>query len=96
MLTLIEQEEAKRAKDAACEKWARAEDAWEAITWAIARDPSLGEAVTESGKTRLLKYVGARSIKMPSVTVIYEVAEPFIIVHSAEFAEAEYGQAGNA
>jgi hypothetical protein len=70
-------------------------DAWDAATWTIAHDPQAGDAVTESGKTRAYSYEGARSIDMPSVTLLYEIAQgDLIIVHDALFTDSKYGQAG--
>lgn len=74
----------------------RAGDAWNAITWVIAHDPTAGRAVTESGKTRLLIFDGARSIDMPTVKVTYEIGNPEIILHQAIFEDAPYHQAGRA
>jgi len=44
--------------------------------WVIAHDPTFGRAVTESGRTRLLVFDGARSIDMPTVRVTYEIGNP--------------------
>jgi hypothetical protein len=95
--TLREENAAQRSLDAAVDRWARAMDAWEAATWAIAHDPTAGDPVTESGRTRSHTFEGARSIDMPTVTLIYEVPEnssDYLIIHDALFTDSRYGQAG--
>jgi hypothetical protein len=82
--------------DRANERWARAEDSWDAIVWTAARDPELGEALTESGRTRTLTLDGAVSIDMPTVTIVYEVDENGITITAAQFEESKYGQSGTA
>jgi hypothetical protein len=66
--------------------------------WILARDPdsSLSVALTESGKMRAFTFEGAKSIGMPSVTVVYELQEPFVIVHDVRFKDSDHGQTGHA
>jgi hypothetical protein len=91
-----EEERAKRAVDHAADCWPRANDAWEAITWVVAHDPAAGTPETESGNIRSLVLDGARSIGLPTVTIIYEVTEHVILVHDAIFEDAKHTQAGRA
>lgn len=93
MLTVFESREAEESVNAALERWARAEDAWEAVKWVICRDPEFGTPLTESGWTRSFTLHGARSIGLPSVTVVYEIGVA-LTVHAALFEDAPYGQAG--
>ena len=82
---------------AAYRRWARANEAWEAVTWAIARDPyGAGPPLTESGKTRQLVFEGARSIGMPSIRIVYVVEPTCVIIHEASFEEASHMYAGHA
>jgi hypothetical protein len=69
-------------------------DAWEAATWIIARDPTAGDPVTESGITRAYTFEGARSIDLPTLTLLYEVQAETIVIHDALFADSRHGQAG--
>jgi hypothetical protein len=69
-------------------------DAWEAATWIIAHDPKAGKPLTESGKSRAYSFEGARSIDMPSVTLLYEIATDYVVIHDALFAESIHGQTG--
>jgi hypothetical protein len=57
--------------DFAAERWKRGQDAWDALVWAIARDPERGSPVTPSGRTRMMVLEGASSIGLPTVTAIY-------------------------
>ena len=95
MRGLVEQPGVSEAVDKAGSKWKRAEDAWDAITWVVARDPKAGRPVTESGKTRELVFDGARSIDMPTIRLTYEIGNPEIILHEAIFEDAPYHQAGH-
>lgn len=88
-------EAAQAAVDSACIRWPDAERAWSAIEWALARDPSVGPALSESGNVRALVYRGAKSIGQPDVEVIYEITSHEIIVQSADFSEAQAEQAGH-
>jgi hypothetical protein len=93
--TIREADAARRSLDAALERWSRAMNAWEAATWTISHDAEAGEPVTESWRTRAYSFEGARSIEMPSVTLIYEIEdENHLIVHDALFVDSRHGQAG--
>jgi hypothetical protein len=94
--SVIEDSRVSRAIDDAKLRWPRAEDAWEAITWVIARDPLIGAAVTESEKIRSFTFDGAKSIGLPTVTVLYEMQDLVIVVHDALFQEPKFSQAGRA
>jgi hypothetical protein len=50
--------------------------------------------VTESGRSRSFTFEGARSIDMPTVTVLYEITDASIIIHDALFVAAKYDPAG--
>jgi hypothetical protein len=93
---LIEENRARLALDEASMKWEGALLAWEIATWAVMRDPSLGEYASESGKTRALTSRGAKSRKMPDLTILYVVDGDTIVIHDALFEEPRYGQAGTA
>jgi hypothetical protein len=66
------------------------------IFWAIARDPTLGIPITDSGNTRSFTFEGARSIDLPTVIVLYEVTPIAIVIRDAKFVDAKSRQAGNA
>lgn len=96
MLTVIEEQAVKKALDHASERWDRTDSAWEALIWTLARDPEAGAPVTESGKTRSMVFEGARSIDMPTIEVIYINDDPYLIIASAEFRNADAQYAGKA
>lgn len=68
MLTIVEEPRVSVVIDAAKQRWSRAKDAWETITWTLAHDPEVGKPLTESGRTRTFTIDGARSISLPTVT----------------------------
>lgn len=94
MLEVREEEKVRLAVDEAMEKWARAHDAWEAVTWALARDQFAGAAIDESGRVRSFVFDGARSIEMPSIDVIYSVEGGCVAIEDVRFYDAPYTQAG--
>lgn len=96
MKSIREEKRVTIARDAAEVRWERAMDSWEAITWVILHDETCGSALSESGNVRGYIFDGARSVNMPSLAVIYEITDEYIIVRDAEFYEAPYGQAGRA
>jgi hypothetical protein len=81
--------EAQQTCDDACEWYTRAHDQIELIEWIIARDPTEGMSITESGKTRALTVPGALSISAPTVTYVYEMEDQYITVKSARFVDAK-------
>ncbi len=93
---LIEENDAKEALDAAVMKWPRAQDAWDTVTLVVINDPKEGRPINESGSLRSFTYVGARSIGMPDVTIIYELKGETTHIHDAMFKDATYAQAGHA
>lgn len=96
MRTIREEPAAQRAVDAACERWTAADEAWSVVTWVIARDPTVGQPLREGGKARSFTVQGARSVDMPTVTVLYEIEPNEIVIHSAVFEEADASHAGRA
>jgi hypothetical protein len=92
-----EEPAAQKAVDDAHARWPRADEAWQAVTWALARDPyGAGPAVTESGKTRQFVFDGARSIGMPSVRLVYVIELMCVVVHEARFEDSIHLYAGRA
>lgn len=77
--------------------WGRADEAWDAIVWTIARDPfGAGPALTESGMTRMIAFDGARSIDMPAIKAIYVVSRDVVTIMWVEFSNSPHLQIGNA
>jgi hypothetical protein len=96
VLEVVEERAVSEAIDDARERFQRADDAWQAITWAIARDPEFGSPLTESGKTRLAVIQGAVSIDLPTLEIVYETQDTFLVVHRATFSKAKNPEAGRA
>jgi hypothetical protein len=95
--TVVEQPRVSRVLDDAKDRWPRARDAWDTVLWVIARDPEeAGLALTESGATRSFTLDGARSIGLPTITVVYEIQLFQVVVHDALFTDAKHAQAGRA
>lgn len=95
MRDVAEAPEAQRAVDDACERWARASDAWDALVWALARDAALlGKALTEGGARRVVTLEGARSIDLPTLTAIYRLEGRRVVVERVRFVDARSPQAG--
>src|SRR5271156_441527 len=71
--------------DFAAERWTRGRDAWDAVLWALARDPGAGTALTRSGRSRSFTLSGAISIGLPTVTVVYVVDGDTVTIVDANF-----------
>lgn len=63
------------AIDDARERWSRADDAWNTITWVLSRDPTKGVPMVEGGQTR-------------SLYVEYEITRERIVITEALFRDA--------
>ena len=97
MRTVVEQPRVSRALDDAKDRWPRAQDTWDTVLWVLARDAEgAGLSLTESGATRSFTLEGARSIGLPTVTVVYEIGRLEVVVHDALFGDARFAQAGRA
>ncbi len=72
MKTIIEEHDVRTAVDAARERFERGEEAFEAIKWAIARDPTEWTPLDDD-ETFCCTLQGAQSIGLPTVTVVYVV-----------------------
>jgi hypothetical protein len=95
--TVVEQPRVSQAVDDAEDHYPRARDAWDTILWVLARDPEgAGAPVLESGAIRSFTLDGARSIGLPTVTVLYEIRLLEVVVHDARFADAKFAVAGRA
>jgi hypothetical protein len=81
--------EAQAAADDAFEKWARAQESWDAVKWVLARDPSIGIPLTEGSRLRAFTYVGGWAYEIPTIVVLYEVDAQFVTIKSARFQDAE-------
>jgi hypothetical protein len=73
------------ALDDACARWSRTQDAWEMIEWVLARDPTVGEPVTEGGLARSFVFEGSIAHDMPTIQVLYVLEEPYVTIRSAVF-----------
>ena len=96
MRSVVESPEAQDAADEAFEVWARAEEAWDAIKWALARDPTVGEPLAEGGSVRVLTFEGAFAYDMPTIVVLYEYDEQRVVIKAAKFEVPRSGQIGRA
>jgi len=94
--TVREETAVQDACDAACMRWTRADDAWQAVTWAILHDVNAGAPINEGGMLRALELDGARSNDTPTVWVLYGVQPTLVTVYEARFTEASLWQIGRA
>lgn len=94
MRDVAEEIQVQRAVDDACDRWPRAAEAWEALTWALARDPEHGTALNERGDRRAVTLEGARSIGLPTLTAVYRVEVRRVVVERVRFLDARLPQVG--
>jgi hypothetical protein len=88
MRSVVESAEVMADVDEAKEKWARTEDAWDALLWVLARDPTKGEPLTEGGHLRFLVFDGSWAHEMPTIHVLYEITEHQVILQKVRFSDA--------
>lgn len=89
MRTIRHEPAAAEAYDAAVDRWERADEVWNAMEWAVAHEPTIGTALSETGHVRSLIIQGARSIGWPTLTVIYtNDSDGQITIHEAVFEAA--------
>jgi hypothetical protein len=92
-----EEYDVENAVNAACKRWSRADEAWEAVKWALAHDPySAGPAITESGLIRVFVFEGAQSIGMPTIRAVYAVEPTAVSIKAVEFEDSTHLYAGRA
>jgi len=89
MRSVVESAEVMAEVDDAKERWRRADDAWEAICWVLARDPTCGHPLTEGGRLRSLVFDGSWAHEMPTIQVLYEITEHEVIIQKVAFADAK-------
>ena len=66
-------------------KWERLDDAWGMIEWVLARDPTKGEPISESGLARSFVFAGSIAHDMPDIQLIYVFEEPYVTIRSVQF-----------
>lgn len=88
MRTVREDPEVEAALEDACAQWARAQEAWDVVTWVLARDPTRGEPLTESGQARTFVYEGSWAHDMPTIVVLYVIEEPYVTIRRARFSHS--------
>ena len=97
MRDVREEPAVEKAVNEAYRRWPRTDEAWQAVTWALARDPySAGPALSESGLVRAIVFEGARSVGMPTVRAVYVIQPALIIVQAVAFEESAHLYAGRA
>jgi hypothetical protein len=89
MRTVREDREVEDALEEACLQWSRTQEAWDAICWALARDPTCGDPITEAGQARSFVFEGSWAHDMPTITVLYVVEEPYVTIRRARFTHAK-------
>lgn len=72
------------------DEWHRVEQAWEMIEWVLARDPTIGEPLTEGGQARSFVFDGAVAHDMPNIQVIYVVEREYVTIKSVKFSAPTY------
>lgn len=97
MRDVCEDRAVELAVNAAVQRWHRADEAWEAVVWALARDPhGAGPAVTSSGLSRMIVFDGARSIDMPSLRAVYVIHSDKVQIVEVEFYDSPHAFIGHA
>ena len=88
MRGIVESPQVQDAVDDAEAKWARFQQAWDAITWVLSRDPTVGVPLTEGGNVRSFVYVGSYAHEMPTIDLVYEITTSSVILQEVRFRDA--------
>jgi hypothetical protein len=67
------------------DKWHRLDDAWNMIEWALARDPTVGRPLSESGHARTFVFDGSHAHQMPTIQVVYVFEPPYVTIKAVSF-----------
>lgn len=76
-------------------EWPRLEDAWIMIEWVLARDPTKGLPLSESGLARSFVFDGSWAHDMPTIQILYVFEEPYVTIKSVRISHPTHsaGQA---
>jgi hypothetical protein len=85
MRTVRTEPEVDDALDEARNHWGRLDDAWMMIEWVLARDPTKGTPLSESGKARSFVFEGSIAHEMPNIQIIYVDEAPYVTIKSVRF-----------
>lgn len=97
MREVREERNVEKEVNAAYLRWPRTDEAWDAVTWALARDPySAGPAISESGLVRTFVFEGARAYGMPTVRAVYVVEPAVVVIRAVVFEDSAHMYAGRA
>ncbi len=96
MRSIIEAPAVQDSVDDAREKWQRTDDVWDAVIWAVGKDPECGKAITESGLVRSFTLDGVLHLGIPTLTVLYTFDDQFISIQSVIFKDADVAPFGTA
>lgn len=89
MRTVREDRAVEDALEAASDRWERTNDAWDTLLWVLARDPTVGVPISETGTARTLVYPGSWAHQMPTIKVLYEIDVGYVTIRAAEFSDAQ-------
>lgn len=88
MRDVVESSDVMGEVDECRTKWERFDDAWDVVFWVLARDPTVGSPLNETGHLRAFVFEGSWAHEMPTIDVIYEVTETTIVIQRVRFREA--------
>lgn len=70
--------------------WDRLDDAWAMIEWVLARDPTKGDPLTESGTARSFFFAGSNAHSMPDIQIVYVDESPYVTIKSVRFSNPSF------
>ena len=71
--------------DLACEVAPRLREAWEGLTWLLARTPEIGHRLGLGESIRVHKQQGLYRQHLPAITVLYDYTETTVFLRSVRF-----------
>ena len=88
MRNVVESNEVMADVDDATKRWSRFDDAWSAVHWVLAKDPTVGTPLSEGGHVRAFVFAGSWAHDMPNIDVVYEVTDTQIIIQKMRCRDA--------
>lgn len=64
--------------------------------WVLARDPTVGVPLSETGSLRAFTMEGRYIYQIPTIVVVYDYDDTRITIQTARFTKARVGEAGTA
>ena len=88
---ITESDAVQKIRDKAYTGYTRSEDAWDGITWLVARKPEVGTLILGKPELRFHKQLGYVHTKLPAISILYTYDNVQVNIIAVKF-EIEEGE----